>query len=171
MSVCLECRHGQSKEQQRQAFQQKGSILDTVREEAASLNRRLGKRDQQKMDEYLSSVREVEQGLARSENGWMSPSLKSAVPAADFEISPESTIEFIRSKVRPDGACVPDEQHARRDLSDVRRVGAGLRKTVSPGGRPEDHLTQHLSRCEPTTSSGAPTADSSSTNMPGSSTA
>ena len=89
---------GQSKEQQRQAFQQKGSILDTVREEAASLNRRLGKRDQQKLDEYLSSVREVEQGVERSERWLDIAKPKVDVPASDFEISPESTIEFIRSK-------------------------------------------------------------------------
>jgi hypothetical protein len=89
---------GQSKVQQQQAFQQKGSILDTVRDEASSLNRRLGKRDQQKMDEYLSSVRQVEQGLARSKK-WLDvakPEVNAS--ASDFEISPESTKEYIRSK-------------------------------------------------------------------------
>lgn len=89
---------GQSKGQQRQAFQQKGSILDTVKDEAASLNRRLGKRDQQKMDEYLSSVREVEQGLARSKKWLDVAKPEIGIPATDFEISPESTKEYIRSK-------------------------------------------------------------------------
>ena len=89
---------GQSKAQQRQAFRQKGSILDTVREEAASLNRRLGKRDQQKMDEYLSSVREVEKGLVRSKKWLDVAKPEVGVSAADFEISPESTKEYIRSK-------------------------------------------------------------------------
>ena len=89
---------GQSKAQQRQAFKQKGSILDTVRDEAASLNSRLGKRDQQKMDEYLSSVREVEKGLVRSEKWLDVAKPEVSASAADFEINPESTTEFIRSK-------------------------------------------------------------------------
>ena len=89
---------GQSKTEQRQAFKQRGSILDTVREEAASLNRRLGKRDQQKMDEYLSSVRDVEKGLIRSEKWLDVAKPEIGASAADFEISPQSTKEFIRSK-------------------------------------------------------------------------
>lgn len=89
---------GQSKEQQRRAYEQKGSILDTVREEAASLNRRLGRRDQQKLDEYLTSVREVEKGLVRSEKWLDVAKPEVGVPASDFEISPESTKEYIRSK-------------------------------------------------------------------------
>ena len=38
--------------------------------EAKALNRRLGKRDQAKLDEYLSSVREVEQGVERAQK-WL----------------------------------------------------------------------------------------------------
>jgi hypothetical protein len=39
---------------------EQGSILDAVREEASSLQRKLGSHDQQKLDEYLTSVREIE---------------------------------------------------------------------------------------------------------------
>ncbi len=42
-----------------------GSILDQVREEAASLRQRVSQSDQVKIDEYLTSVREVEQRLQR----------------------------------------------------------------------------------------------------------
>jgi hypothetical protein len=43
------------------------SILDFVTEDARTLQRRLGRTDQRKLDEYLAGVREIEQRLARSE--------------------------------------------------------------------------------------------------------
>jgi hypothetical protein len=43
------------------------SILDYVREDAQSLNANLDGRDRQKLDQYLSSVREIEQRIAISE--------------------------------------------------------------------------------------------------------
>lgn len=45
----------------------KKSILDTVHSDARKLNQRLGAGDQRKMDEYLTSVRELEQRIERSE--------------------------------------------------------------------------------------------------------
>ncbi|MBC8350729.1 MAG: DUF1552 domain-containing protein [Planctomycetes bacterium] len=42
------------------------SILDLVAEDAALLRKRLGKRDQRKLDEYFSSVRELEQQIDRA---------------------------------------------------------------------------------------------------------
>lgn len=42
-----------------------GSTLDLILEDARSLNRRLGRRDQEKLDEYLDSVRAVEQQIER----------------------------------------------------------------------------------------------------------
>ncbi len=43
------------------------SILDLVAEEARALQRRIGKGDQRKLDEYLTSVREVERRIVRNE--------------------------------------------------------------------------------------------------------
>jgi hypothetical protein len=40
-----------------------GSILDSVNSDAKSLNRQLGKRDQEKLEEYLTSVRDVEKQM------------------------------------------------------------------------------------------------------------
>jgi hypothetical protein len=51
--------------QQRQAEQR--SILDFVREEARSLEGQLSYRDKQKLDEYLVSVRDIEQRIERAE--------------------------------------------------------------------------------------------------------
>ena len=43
------------------------SILDFVREDAQALTAELGKRDQQKLDEYLTSVREVEKRIEQAD--------------------------------------------------------------------------------------------------------
>lgn len=42
------------------------SVLDFIREDSKSLNARLGKSDQQKLDEYFTSVRDIEQRMARA---------------------------------------------------------------------------------------------------------
>lgn len=44
-------------------FEERRSILDSVLNEAKSLERRLGSKDKEKLDEYFSSVRDVEVGL------------------------------------------------------------------------------------------------------------
>ncbi|HEY3963310.1 MAG TPA: DUF1552 domain-containing protein [Planctomycetaceae bacterium] len=57
---------------QRQAFlarrqQEQRSILDFVREDARAMQRRLNARDTDKLDQYLTSVREIEQRIAKAE--------------------------------------------------------------------------------------------------------
>lgn len=51
-------------------FRLQGSILDLVNDQARSLEKRLNKRDQDKLDEYLTSVRDVEKRLALRQ-GWI----------------------------------------------------------------------------------------------------
>jgi len=51
-------------------FQRGRSILDTVLGEAKSLGKELGERDRSKLDEYLTSVRDLELRLRESE-GWI----------------------------------------------------------------------------------------------------
>lgn len=56
------------------------SILDDVRDQARSLRSDLGSDDRDKLDEYLTSVRELEQRLKRDEN-W----IKTPKPKVDVE--------------------------------------------------------------------------------------
>jgi hypothetical protein len=51
-------------------YQHQGSILDAVAEQARVMNRRLSHQDQQKMDQYFTSVREVEKTL-QQEQAWV----------------------------------------------------------------------------------------------------
>lgn len=57
------------------------SILDVVREDAQSLQKHLGKNDLEKLDEYFTSVREVEKRLSMSE-AW----LNKAKPVVDYKL-------------------------------------------------------------------------------------
>jgi hypothetical protein len=52
-------------------YDQQGSILDAVNEQAKAMNRRLSGRDQQKLEQYFTSVREVEKSL-QEEKAWLS---------------------------------------------------------------------------------------------------
>lgn len=77
--------------ERRQASQK--SVLDFIREDSKSLNSRLGKSDQQKLDEYFTSVREIEQRMTRSN------SLPPLVAPTDFP--------------RPEGIPATYEDHVR----------------------------------------------------------
>ncbi len=61
---------------QRQASRK--SVLDYIREDSKSLSKQLGKGDQQKLDEYFSSIRDIEQRMQRGH------SLPPLVPPTDF---------------------------------------------------------------------------------------
>ena len=52
---------GKSVEQLRAQLKREASVLDLMLEQSKSLNRRLGAADQRKMDEYLQSIRALEQ--------------------------------------------------------------------------------------------------------------
>ena len=53
------------KQQTRQFIEEDASILDVVREDAKRLTTRLAKADQDKLDQFLTAIREVEQKLKR----------------------------------------------------------------------------------------------------------
>lgn len=72
--------------EQTAGLQRGRSILDTVRGEAKKLHRGLGKRDQEKLDQYLTSVRELEGRLVQNEEWLRKPKPKiDAEPPTDIE--------------------------------------------------------------------------------------
>ncbi|MEW5738753.1 MAG: DUF1552 domain-containing protein [Myxococcota bacterium] len=66
----------------------KQSVLDAVKEDAASLNGRLGKTDQRKMDEYLTGVRELEVRIQSEQATSCSPGVR---PGAWTDIRDKTT--------------------------------------------------------------------------------
>jgi hypothetical protein len=76
--------HGTSEERRRSMElrqQMTRSILDFVREDAKSLSQQLSTHDSAKLDEYLTSVREIEQRLARFGQANSQPNPEFDVPA------------------------------------------------------------------------------------------
>lgn len=55
---------------QRRQLENSGSMIDLILEHSKSMRGKLGKQDQQKFDEYLSSVRQIEQSVERSQ-AWL----------------------------------------------------------------------------------------------------
>ncbi|MEE8350349.1 MAG: DUF1552 domain-containing protein [Acidobacteriota bacterium] len=51
-------------------FARRSSVLDSVLEEAKALNSALGKRDQEKLDEYLTGIRDLEMSM-KEEKSWL----------------------------------------------------------------------------------------------------
>ena len=82
------------------------SILDLVRGEAGTLKTKLSRRDNQKLDEYLTAVRELEQKVERAEKfsqsetkgqGWQ-PSVKTSTmerPGAGIPAEPEQHLRLM----------------------------------------------------------------------------
>ncbi|MDG2128556.1 MAG: DUF1552 domain-containing protein [Fuerstiella sp.] len=64
----------------RASVESSGSILDAILEDARGLKRELGKTDQQKLEEYFSSIRETEKKLALAEDWIDKPKPRVADP-------------------------------------------------------------------------------------------
>lgn len=75
--------------ERQQRLNEQRSVLDTVLADAKSVNRKLNKTDNQKLDEYFQSVREIEVRLAKEEK-WLAVDKKSP---ADPVNEPSGTLE------------------------------------------------------------------------------
>ncbi len=68
-------------QQQLRRLEERGSILDTLRDEANRFNRNLGATDKARLDQYFTSVREVEQRLVAAREWEQRPLPKATQPA------------------------------------------------------------------------------------------
>ncbi|MGY8640508.1 MAG: DUF1552 domain-containing protein [Verrucomicrobiales bacterium] len=68
------------KASQAEQFKRHNSILDVVLDQAKTLNKELGKQDQEKLEEYLDSVRTLEQKIVQQEPWLARPKPKTDVP-------------------------------------------------------------------------------------------
>ncbi len=67
-------------ERQKRALEDGRSILDTVAAQTAGTRSKLGKADKERLDEYLTSVRDLERNLARAQEWSKRPKPKVDVP-------------------------------------------------------------------------------------------
>ena len=88
---------GASAAVQRRRLTNAGSMLDHLLEHAKSLNNQLGKRDQRKFDEYLSSVRSIEQRVERAQS-WLDIPKPEVDPASvDVDASQDGPRDYIKA--------------------------------------------------------------------------
>lgn len=73
-----------SKEARRKSLRQGKKVVDLIMEDANRLNRVLGKDDQHKLDEYMMSVSDVEEGIKRTESWLDVPMKKVKIDHIDF---------------------------------------------------------------------------------------
>jgi hypothetical protein len=79
-------------EAQKRRLHEGRSILDGVREQAAAMQSSVGAGDREKLDEYLTSVRELERRLARSEEWSRKPKPRVDVPPPQDNPNPADLI-------------------------------------------------------------------------------
>ena len=84
-------------QRQRRRLQNTTTILDRVLEHSKSLNRNLGKQDQRKLDEYLSSVDAVERRIDRAESWLEIPKPKVAPESVDLDATQEGPKAYIKA--------------------------------------------------------------------------
>ncbi len=84
-------------EAQRQGLTRTGSHLDFLMDEARSLHKRLGKNDQQKLDQYLTSVRQVEQDVERAAQWLDVPRPKVNAEGLSLDADENAPADLIRT--------------------------------------------------------------------------
>lgn len=96
----------ETKANQAEQFRRHASILDVVRDQAKSLNKELGKQDQEKLEEYFDSVRTLEQKIVQQEPWLDRPKPKTDVtepnPGNGVEEQLKATIEIIALALQTD---------------------------------------------------------------------
>ena len=78
-------------------LQNSGSMLDLVLEHSKTLRKDLGKQDRRKFDEYLQSVRQIEQRVERSEKWLEVPKPKVDVAGLHLDADDETPGELIKT--------------------------------------------------------------------------
>lgn len=83
--------------EERRALKNSESMLDLVLDHARSVRRRLGSQDQRKFDEYLSSVRAIEQRVERSQR-WLDVPKPNVDPQSlNLDSNPDGPQDYIRT--------------------------------------------------------------------------
>lgn len=87
--------HDQASETDRRRLETSGSILDLVLDQSKSLRLKLGVADQRKLDEYETSVRDVEQRIARSREWLKIPLPEVDASSITLDADPDSAKDYI----------------------------------------------------------------------------
>lgn len=86
---------GEVTRSEQNALASRGSIIDEILSEARDLNRRLGASDRRKMDEYLTSVREVERMTERAKRWQNTPKPRVVANELDLDVNTTTPREYL----------------------------------------------------------------------------
>ncbi len=87
---------GKVSSSEKNALASRGSIIDEVLAESKDLERKLGKNDKEKMDEYLTSVRQVEKMTERSVKWQNTPKAKVDASKLDLSLTVADGREYLQ---------------------------------------------------------------------------
>jgi hypothetical protein len=87
---------GKSVEQVRAGLKREASILDLMMDQSRGLKGRLGKEDQGKLEEYLDSIRSLEQRVERTSEWTQQPLSEVDTKGLNLEVSHKDPQEYIR---------------------------------------------------------------------------
>lgn len=87
---------GSSVEQIRARLKRDASVLDLVLDDSKSLNNRLGKADQEKMGEYMESVRAIEKRVERTSEWTYEPLPNVDAKGLNLEVPYKAAQEYLR---------------------------------------------------------------------------
>ncbi|MEM9365210.1 MAG: DUF1552 domain-containing protein [Planctomycetota bacterium] len=88
---------GSSIQETRERLGIEASMLDQVMEQSKQLRGRLGQQDQRKYDEYLESVRDIEQRVARSQRWLDLPKPEVDAGGLQLNASQDAPLEYMRT--------------------------------------------------------------------------
>ncbi len=87
---------GKSVEQVRAELKREASVLDLMLEQSKSMKNRLGREDQAKMDEYLESVRALEQRIERTSKWTHEPLPEINTKGLNLDVHYQNPLEYTR---------------------------------------------------------------------------
>jgi hypothetical protein len=87
---------GKSIEEVRADLKREASVLDLMLAQSKSMKHRLGQEDQAKMDEYLESIRALEQRVERTSKWTHEPLPQVDTKALNLEVSHKDPVEYTR---------------------------------------------------------------------------
>jgi hypothetical protein len=87
---------GKTVEEVRAGLKREASILDLMMDHSRSLHHRLGREDQVKMEEYLDSIRAIEQRVERTSQWTQTPLPEVDTKGLNLDVSHKEPLEYIR---------------------------------------------------------------------------
>jgi len=130
---------GKDRAAERVRYQRQQSLLDNVMRQSKALERRLGRADRERLDQYLASIREVELQIDRNQKWLDHP--KPEVDTSDLQFAFKTRSEFL--KVMYDLMFFSLQTDSTRIITFMSGVEVDMYKWGELGANKDYHSLQH----------------------------